>query len=116
MIEASKPHFQALAKIETISPLPEQFDRAEAGVVVVQSTEFFIPLREALDLDKEKERLEKEIKRLEGLEKASLAKLSNQNFLQKAPQKVVQAERDKLASIQENLTKVRKNYEKLFGA
>jgi len=116
LIEASKPHFQALAKIETISPLPEQFDRAEAGVVVVQSTEFFIPLREALDLDKEKERLEKEIKRLEGLEKASLAKLSNQNFLQKAPQKVVQAERDKLASIQENLTKVRKNYEKLFGA
>ena len=116
LIEKSKQHFAALAKVESLAPLPEDFDRAEAGVVVVQSTEFFIPLREALDLDKEKERLEKEIKRLKGLEQASLAKLNNQNFLQKAPEKVVQAERNKLANIQENLEKVRRNYEKLFGS
>ncbi|WP_456405817.1 valine--tRNA ligase [Caldithrix abyssi] len=116
LIETNRAHFAALAKVETLSPLPENFDRAEAGVVVVQSIEFFIPLREALDLDKEKERLQKEIKRLEGLEKSCLAKLNNENFLQKAPEKVVQAERNKLANIQENLDKVRRNYEKLFGS
>ncbi len=108
-------HFAALAKIEELTPVPENFVREEAGIVVVQSVEFFIPLREALDLDKEKARLEKEIQRLEGLEKSALAKLNNQNFLNKAPEQVVQAERNKLANIRENLTKLRGNYEKLFG-
>ncbi len=93
LIRQSYDHFAALAKIEELTPVPEDFAREEAGTVVVQSIEYFIPLREALDLEKEKERLEKELKRLEGLEKSCLAKLNNQNFLQKAPEKVIETER-----------------------
>ncbi len=115
LITQNRHHFAALAKIEELSPLPEDFSREDAGIVVVQTVEYFIPLAEALDLEKEKARLEKELKRLEGLEKSCLAKLSNENFLKKAPEKVVQAEREKLASIQQNLQKIRGNYEKLFG-
>ena len=115
VIKQNAAHFKALAKIEELSALPENFVREEAGIVVVQNTEYFIPLKEALDLDKEKARLEKEIQRLEGLEKSALAKLNNENFLNKAPEKVVQAERNKLTNIRENLKKLRGNYEKLFG-
>ena len=115
IIEANFHHFAVLAKIEQLTPLPENFVREEAGIVLVQGVEYFIPLREAVDLDKEKARLKKEIQRLEGLRQSTQAKLNNANFLNKAPQKVVQAERDKLANIEENLTKLRGNYEKLFG-
>ncbi len=115
LIAENFAHFASLAKIESLTPLPENFVREEAGIVVVQNAEYFIPLRETIDMDKEKARLEKEIQRLEGLEKSALAKLNNQNFLNKAPEQVVQAERNKLANIRETLTKLRGNYEKLFG-
>lgn len=64
-------------------------------------------------MDKERLRLEKEIQRLEGLSKSISAKLSNENFISKAPEKVVNAERDKLSNINQNLEKIRDNYNNL---
>jgi valyl-tRNA synthetase len=69
-------------------------------------------MADLIDREKEEQRLEKELARLEGLQKGILAKLDNKNFIERAPEKVVLAERNKLNNIQNNLDKVRKNYEK----
>jgi valyl-tRNA synthetase len=112
IIENNKEHFHALAKIESVIPLAKDFNKSDAGTVVVRNVEFFIALDDLIDKEKEKERLEKEIGRLQGLEKAILGKLNNENFVSRAPEKVVENERNKLINIQENLNKVRLNYEK----
>ncbi len=112
LIKDNEDHFNALAKISEIKSIPDAFDRADAGTVVVQSVEMFIPMAELIDREKEKARLQKELQRLQGLEKAIRAKLGNANFVQKAPPKVVEAERQKLKQIEQNLQKVRDNYEK----
>ena len=53
------------------------------------------PLAELVDLDKERERIEKSLKKArEDLEK-TLAKLSNEKFTSKAPENVVNAERER---------------------
>ncbi len=112
IIEKNKSHFNALAKTEKVMPLEDDFDKSDAGTVVVRNVEFFIALDDLIDKEKEKERLEKELNRLQGLEKAILGKLNNENFTSRAPKQVVENERKKLQNIQENLNKVRLNYEK----
>ncbi len=80
---------------------------------MVQSTELFIPLADLIDIEKEKNRLFKEIQRLQGLEKSISVKLDNQNFVKKAPESVVNNEREKLSNIRESLSKIMDNYQKL---
>jgi len=112
LIISTADHFAALAKVENILPLNDDFIKDNAGTLVVQKTEFFIPLADLIDIDKEKQRLEKEISRLEGIEKGLTAKLNNKNFIDKAPENIVNKEREKLENVRENLLKVRTNYQK----
>jgi len=107
-------YFAALAKVEKMNAVGKSFDKNNAGTVVVRNIELFIPMADLIDPEKEKQRLQKELQRLEGLQKSILAKLANTNFVEKAPPQVVQNERSKLENIRQNLEKVRKNYEKFF--
>ena len=74
--------------------------------VVVPSAEIFLPLDELVDKDKELQRLNDEKKKLEGEIKRVEGKLSNQGFVAKAPQKVVDEEKAKGEKYKEMLAKV----------
>jgi valyl-tRNA synthetase len=64
--------------------------------VVTQEAKLYMPLSELVDLDKERERIQKELKKAqEDLQKTE-AKLQNESFTSKAPQSVVAAERDRV--------------------
>ncbi len=76
---------------------------------VVREIEIFVSLGDAIDLDKERERLEKEIARLEGNIRACEKKLSNEKFVSNAPADVVAYEKEKLDSMKESLLKVKDN-------
>ncbi len=64
----------------------------------------------AIDTEKEKVRLEKEIANLEKFVAALNGKLSNQEFVGKAPEKVVAAEKEKLAKAQMELNRLREQF------
>jgi len=112
LICAHPAYFKSLAKVEHIRKIETAFDKKEAATVVVQGTEFFVPLSDLIDTEKEKARLQKEMTHLQGLEEALQKKLENKNFVERAPQAVVEGEKVKLANIRENLNKVKMNYEK----
>lgn len=78
----------------------------DAMSAVVEGCEIFLPLEELVDIEKEIERLEKEKERLEGELKRVCGKLSNQGFISKAPQKVVDEERGKESKYQQMMEKV----------
>ncbi len=74
--------------------------------VVTDNARLFMPMAELVDLDKERERIKKElanaVKQLEG----QIAKLANEKFVSRAPEAVVNAEREKkvkLDALIENL-------------
>lgn len=69
--------------------------------------EIEIYLLGAVDTDKEKARLEKEIANLENFVKALNGKLSNQEFVGKAPEKVVAIEKEKLSKAEIELSKLK---------
>jgi valyl-tRNA synthetase len=113
ILNRDQEYFSSLAKVDRILPYSAELEETVTATAVVDGTELFIPLADLIDIEKERARLEKELNRLQGLEKSISAKLSNQNFVSKAPETVVNTEKEKLVKIQESLEKVKLNYEKL---
>jgi valyl-tRNA synthetase len=79
---------------------------SDAVSAVLPGAEIFVPLEELIDFDKEIERLEKEKENLEKELKRVSGKLNNESFIKKAPEKVVNEEKEKQVKYQEMYDKV----------
>ena len=94
-----------LERLAGIGSLKTQADKAGVPVTAVTALfdggEIYLPLADLIDLDQEIERLEKENENLAKEIGRVSAKLNNSQFVGKAPEKVVQTERDKLIRYQE---------------
>jgi len=77
-----------------------------SAAAVVHGSEIYIPLEGLIDLEKERERIQKEIDRVEGFRKSVVGKLSNEQFVANAPEAVVDKERQKKADADSNLEKL----------
>ena len=78
---------------------------------VIRNVEIFITLDELVDFNAEVERLEKERDKLQKEIERVDKKLSNEGFISKAPQSVVDEEKDKRIKYQEMLEKVTERLE-----
>ncbi len=68
--------------------------------VVTDNARMFMPMAELVDLEKERERIRKELANAEKQLAGQNAKLSNQNFVTRAPEAVVNVEREKKAKLE----------------
>ena len=82
---------------------------------VVEGATVYIPLDDLVDREKEVERLTKEQATLISEIKRAEGKLNNAGFVDKAPEKVVNEEREKLAKYKDMLAKVEESLAKLKG-
>lgn len=101
IVERDSLHIQTLAKVEEIGvdPAYEQ-NKTDASAVLGEDTQIFIPLKGLIDIEVEKARLEKELAKIEGELKKVSGKLSNEKFLAKAPDDVVEKEKQKMAEFE----------------
>ena len=83
------------------SQIPEEVMSA-----VIDGAEIFVPLDDLMDYEAELARLRKEKDRLEGEVRRVDGKLSNKGFVDKAPQKLVDEEREKKVRYEDMLSKV----------
>lgn len=84
----------------------EAFAIQNAVQVVTNDARVFIPLGELIDVEKERARLQKEKAEAENDAAFFGAKLQNENFVGRAPQKVVDAEREKQQKALDRLAKI----------
>ncbi len=103
------PYLKALARLSQIASgaLPAN----DAPVAIVG--DFKLMLEVGVDKNAERERLGKELVRLETEIEKARAKLANQAFLEKAPASVVEQERERLVGFRGTLEKVRAQLQKL---
>ncbi len=94
------------------------FDSAVIGgdsavQIITDSATVYLPLADLVDTEKERARLEGELKKLTDEIERVEKKLANESFVAKAPAAVIDAERTKLAKYQENLEGVKTALAKL---
>jgi valyl-tRNA synthetase len=102
-----------LCKINTVSYDEKATKPPQSAVAVIRDLEIYIPLGGLIDFRIEKERLLKRKIELESLISNIRNEINNQEFLTRAPEKIVQKERDKLDEISNEFKKVVINLEML---
>lgn len=85
----------------------------EAMSAVITGAEVFLPLEGLIDVEKEVARLEKELDKWNSEVELVQKKLSNQGFVEKAPEKVVEIERQKELDYKEKRDMVEKRLAEL---
>ena len=102
----------AILRLAGASEIDFISDGADAGEKTVSQVcelgHLFVPLGELVDLEEERARLQKELERVEGEIARAGGKLANNNFIAKAPKKVVDAEREKLEKFIDMKKKIEK--------
>ncbi len=99
LFRSGQAYLNHLAGIESIDIRDSKTDIASSAVTaVIPGAELFIPLEDLVDLDKERERIAKELTKAEDEINRVHQKLANESFVSRAPEAVVQKEKDKLAS------------------
>ena len=88
-------------------------DTAGMVSVVTDNARMFMPMAELVDLEKEKARINKELANAEKQLQAQIGKLSNQNFVTRAPEAVVNAEREKKAKLEALIENLKVSLENL---
>lgn len=115
--ERGKPFLMKLAYASSVSVSASAPENAgEMAAAITTDAKLYMPLAELVDVDKELERLNKELKKAQGDFDRINGKLSNEGFLAKAPEQVVAAERekaDKIKALIDNLTAGIENLEKM---
>ncbi|MCX7660091.1 MAG: valine--tRNA ligase [Caldimonas manganoxidans] len=114
-IAAAAPLLKALAKLSDVKLFDQAAAFTEATKLAPVSVlgEAHLALHVEIDLAAERERLGKEIKRLEAETAKASAKLSNENFVARAPAAVVEQERQRLADFGATLSKLREQLARL---
>src|SRR3989339_1522690 len=106
-------YIKKLAKVEEVQ-VSEAITKPKASAsTIIKNCEIYVPLEGLIDLDVEKNRLQKEISRLEGLLVGIDKKLSNEKFVSNAVPEVVEKERMKKKDVEANLLKVREIFNNL---
>ncbi|WP_298372593.1 valine--tRNA ligase [Azospirillum sp.] len=83
-----------MARLSSVEPLVGPTPKSAVQAVQDEAT-LVLPLEGIVDLDKERARLTKEIDKLAGEIKKIDAKLSNEQFVAKAPDEVIEEQRDR---------------------
>ena len=97
MLNQNQEYIKGLSGVNELQILTELMNKpSQAGSALTSKVEIYVPLEGVVDIAREIERLEKDLKMAQSdLEKAQ-AKLNNENFLSRAPQEVIEKERNKV--------------------
>lgn len=116
LLENLKGQFKNLANSNEVDIyLKDEFDKDKENLVNLVFNEFSVlmSLDDLMDYEQERKRLNEEIKRLECEIKRASGKLNNENFVNKAPEAVVNEEREKLANYEDLLEKTKLSLEEI---
>ena len=112
-----KTNDSVVIKMANLSSIDEVTEKASgAAAFMVGATEFAVPLSESnIDIEAEIEKMETEIKYLEGFLQSVRKKLSNERFVQNAKPEIVENERKKQADAESKITVLKESIKGLKG-
>ena len=105
-----------LARLDGISSVDGAALPRGAVQAVVDEAVFALPVGEVIDIAQEKSRLERELQKLAGEIGKIDAKLGNENFVSRAPEEVVEEQRERLHELQRSRARLAEAIDRLAAA
>ncbi len=114
VLKSNEDYFRRLAKVTGLTAGPDVPKPSFAATAVVAGCEIFLPLKGIIDISIEKNRLEKEITRIQNLLRATTEKLQNKSFVDRAPAEIIAKENEKEQNFRHSLEKLTSNLAELL--
>ena len=114
LVHDYKVFFEELAQASEVLVGPERPKNAPR--MVLEWAEVFVPLEGLLDLKQEHKRLRQELKEARAGLEATLRKLDNPDFLERAPDEVIEKEKRKAQEFKEKVERLEQNLQLLQGS
>ena len=106
--------FSVISKLANLSGIAVEAEKdAAASSFMVGTVEFNVPLANSIDVEAELEKLAKDLAYYEGFKQSVLKKLSNERFVNNAPEAVVEGERKKLADAETKIKNIQESIDAL---
>jgi len=115
LLAGQRDTFTRLARCEHLELGPDAAKPPGSMSFVCGEVELFVPVAELIDLAVERDRLAQEIAKAEKALATVEAKLANENFVNRAPERVVQQQRDRQQALQQQLETLRRHYAEVSG-
>ena len=106
-------YLMKLAKLENITWLNKGDEAPESSTSLVGEMKLLIPMAGLINKEEELARLEKEMEKLRKDIERTEAKLNNENFTSRAPEEVVNKEREKITDASSSLNNLEEQYKKI---
>ncbi|MGI9289858.1 MAG: valine--tRNA ligase [Gammaproteobacteria bacterium] len=116
LLDKHKLYLQNLARLESVNLLDDNEEPPTSATALLGGMKIFVPMAGLIDIDAERERLQKRREKSAAELSKVEAKLNNENFVAKAPEAVVNKERDRLAELKLELDQFDEQLEKLAAA
>ncbi len=111
--EAARRYIAALAKTEPVQLVAAHQTKPQGAMAVGGDAQIILPLENLLDIESEIKRANKEMKALQNRIAIIAEKLTNRNFVEKAPSAVVKKEQAKLSKMQLKQEKIKQQLKRL---
>ena len=115
-LERHEALIRRLARLDEVIDVGDEPLPKGAVQAVVDEAVFALPVGEVIDIEQEKSRLERELRKLAGEIGKIDAKLGNENFVARAPEAVVEEQRERLAELQHSRDRLSEAIDRLAAA
>ena len=114
LLNESETQIKLLTKVENIELSSESADKPERSLAtVLDDIQVYLPVGDLLDVDKEVLRLKNDLAKLEKDIEKSRTKLSNENFVGRAPEEVIEKEKAALSDNEAKKERITENLRSL---
>ncbi|MDD7383432.1 MAG: valine--tRNA ligase [Peptoniphilaceae bacterium] len=114
MLNSTKSIIKQLSNSKNIEIIKDEREIDNAIKLNFNNFNIYMLLDDLIDYNKEKERIESEIKKYESEVNRSQGKLNNIGFIEKAPEKVVNEEKEKLQNYKDLLQKSKESLKEIL--
>jgi valyl-tRNA synthetase len=109
IVRQNTAHIQSLARVNSVQVAAKVAKPEASATAVFGENQVHVLLKGLLDFQEEQRRLKKEIKKIEKDMESAAKKLSNKQFMDKAPEDVIEKVKEKVAVMQLRLEKLNHN-------
>jgi valyl-tRNA synthetase len=112
-LKETQNYIQALGSVEAISILSDDDQEPVSATALLDGMKILIPLEGLIDIEDEKQRLQKNLAKIDKDIKSSKQRLLNKNFRSNAPQEIIDQLKTRLEHLIRDKTKIEDQFNRL---